>query len=63
MLTFLKTAAAIACFIALVPLSVLAATGSWSRAREALKGYLTAMGVIVVVGAGAGLIAIIQLLT
>lgn len=55
MLVFLKTALTITCFVSLVPLSVFAATGSLARAGEALKSYLTAMGLIVALGVLAGM--------
>lgn len=60
MATFLKTFAVILCFVALVPLSVLAATGRWTRAWEALRGYGIAMAVIVVPGVVAAVIVLIQ---
>lgn len=43
-LTFLKTAAVVAILVAIVPLSTYAATGSLSRAMEALRGYAKIMG-------------------
>lgn len=48
MITFLKTAAVIACMVAIIPLAVWAGSGSWRHAVHATKGYLIAMGVLVV---------------
>ncbi len=48
MLTFLKTAAIIAAMVAIIPLSIWAATGNWRHGLHALREYLTAMAVIVV---------------
>jgi hypothetical protein len=50
MVTFLKTAAVIACMILIVPAAVWAGTGSRARAWEATKGYLLVMGIIVGLG-------------
>lgn len=38
-----------------IPLSALAATGSWGRAWEAARQYLKIMGGFVVIGGGLGL--------
>jgi hypothetical protein len=46
MLTFLKTVAVIACFVALVPLFVWAGSGSRQQAWIALRQYLLVMGLI-----------------
>jgi len=48
MLTFLKTAAAIAAMIMIIPLAVWGGTGSLRQAWQGLKEYLVAMAVIVV---------------
>lgn len=42
--------------LAFIPLSVLAATGSWRRAWEALRQYLFIMLGFVVIGGGLGLV-------
>jgi biotin-(acetyl-CoA carboxylase) ligase len=47
-LLLLKTLAIIAVMVLIVPASVLAATGSMSRAWEAARGYCIAMSVICV---------------
>lgn len=43
-----------------IPLSALAATGSWARAWEAARQYLKIMGALVVVGAGLGISAAVS---
>lgn len=48
MATFLKTAGIIVVMVLLIPIAVFAATGRVTRAWEALRDYLIAMGVIVV---------------
>lgn len=45
---------------AFIPLSALAATGSWERAWEAARQYLKIMAAFVVVGGGLGLAAAIS---
>lgn len=45
MLTFLKTAAIIACMVLIIPLCVWGGSGSWRHGLEALKQYLTIMAV------------------
>jgi hypothetical protein len=44
-LTFLKTAAIIACMVLIIPLCVWGGSGSFRHGLEALKQYLTIMGV------------------
>lgn len=48
LLTFLKTLAALAALVAIVPLMVWAGSGSWRHALHATKEYLLSMGLIVV---------------
>ena len=50
MLTFLKTAAAIAVILSIVPLFIWGATGSLRQAWEALKGYLLVMAILTAPG-------------
>lgn len=47
-LTFLKTAAVLACMACLIPLAVWGGTGKLSHAWHATKSFLLAMAVIVV---------------
>ncbi|QAZ38424.1 hypothetical protein C1M51_02750 [Methylibium sp. Pch-M] len=48
LLTSLKTFAALAALVAIIPLMVWAGSGSWRHALHATKEYLLSMGVIVV---------------
>lgn len=59
MLTFLKTAAACLAMLMLVPLIMLCATGSWRHAAHAFKRYMLAMGVLVALGGGVGVLMIL----
>lgn len=64
MITFLKTLAALAVMVSIIPLAVWAGSGSWRQALEALRGYLTAMSLIVGIPAAlAGVTVLIEFLT
>lgn len=52
----------IAALVSLVPLCVLAATGSWSRAWQALREYLLVIGLLAIPGVVATLITLVDLL-
>lgn len=52
----LALAGAIAAMWAIVPLMVWGGTGSWRRAFEALAEYLMVLGVLALLGGGAGLL-------
>lgn len=45
--------------VALVPLFVLGATGSWRHAWHALREYAVALGILVVIGGGIGVLALV----
>lgn len=47
MVTFLKTVAALACMVLIIPLAVWAGSGNARHAWYALKQYLLVMGILV----------------
>jgi hypothetical protein len=55
----LYTVLACAAMFSIVPLVTWAATGSLSRACEALKGYMTVMGMLAALGCGFALLTLI----
>lgn len=59
MRSFLITAAVCVALLAIVPVMVWGGTGSWRRALDALREYLLVLGLLLAVGGGLGVVAII----
>lgn len=59
MRSFLITAAVCIALLAIVPVMVWGGTGSWRRALDALREYLLVLGLLLAVGGGLGVVAII----